>query len=115
MRIGIIFYFTTNTKKKLLNKYCIFCHLGSFFPPRDTTGEDIVHIWDKDLCRVVPMKYRGPSDKDGIRADLYTPTDSVFDPPSNNTPDNECFCPEDPSTCPPKGLQNISPCQYSKL
>ncbi|XP_051154988.1 scavenger receptor class B member 1 [Leptopilina boulardi] len=86
---------------------------GSFFPPRDVTGENIVHVWDKDLCRILPIEYRGPSDKDGIRADLYTPADNVFDPPSNKTPDNECFCPEDPSTCPPKGLQDISPCQYS--
>ena len=92
-----------------------FFNLGSFFPPRDKTGEDIVHIWDKDLCRAMPMKYRGPADKDGIRADLYTPIDNVFDPPSNITPDNECFCPDDPALCPAKGLQNISPCQYSEL
>ncbi|XP_014231233.1 scavenger receptor class B member 1 isoform X1 [Trichogramma pretiosum] len=86
---------------------------GSFFPPRDKTNEDIVNVWDKDLCRVLPLKYRGPSSKTGIRADLYTPADTVFDPPSEETPDNECFCPDDPGSCPPRGLQNISPCQYS--
>ncbi|XP_015122216.1 scavenger receptor class B member 1 [Diachasma alloeum] len=86
---------------------------GSFFPPRDSTGEDIVHVYDKDLCRVLPMQYRGPVEKAGISADLYTPTDDVFDPPSAKTPDNECFCPDDPKSCPPKGLQDISPCQYS--
>ncbi|XP_012270659.1 scavenger receptor class B member 1 [Orussus abietinus] len=86
---------------------------GSFFPPREQTGADVVHIWDKDLCRVLPMQYRGPVSKTGIKADLYTPTDTVFDPPSKTTPDNECFCPDDPGSCPPKGLQNISPCQYS--
>ncbi|KOX78694.1 Scavenger receptor class B member 1 [Melipona quadrifasciata] len=31
---------------------------GSFFPPRDKTGADIIHIWDKDLCRTLPLKYR---------------------------------------------------------
>ncbi|XP_044003767.1 scavenger receptor class B member 1 isoform X3 [Aphidius gifuensis] len=86
---------------------------GSFFPPRDSTGEDIVRLWDKDLCRVLPLKYRGPVINAGINADFYTPIDDVFDPPSAETPDNECFCPEDPKSCPPKGLQNISPCQYS--
>ncbi|XP_015586555.1 scavenger receptor class B member 1 [Cephus cinctus] len=86
---------------------------GSFFPPRDTTGEDIVHIWDKDLCRVLPLQYRGPSEKTGIKADLYTPSDTIFDPPSATTPDNECFCPDNPKDCPLKGLQDISPCQYS--
>ncbi|OXU28391.1 hypothetical protein TSAR_008997 [Trichomalopsis sarcophagae] len=86
---------------------------GSFFPPRDQTGEDIINVYDKDLCRVLPLKYRGPTEKTGIKADLYTPADTVFDPPSEETPDNECFCPDDPDSCPPKGLQNISPCQYS--
>ncbi|KAG8038036.1 hypothetical protein G9C98_006361 [Cotesia typhae] len=86
---------------------------GSFFPPRDSTGADVVHVWDKDLCRVLPLQYRGPVEKAGINADLYTPTDDVFDPPSVKKPDNECFCPDDPTSCPPKGLQNISPCQYS--
>ncbi|XP_014210895.1 scavenger receptor class B member 1 isoform X2 [Copidosoma floridanum] len=86
---------------------------GSFFPPRDRTGEDIVNVWDKDLCRVLPLKYRGPAEKTGIKADLYTPPDTVFDPPSEQMPDNECFCPDDPNSCPPRGLQNISPCQYS--
>ncbi|XP_066584790.1 scavenger receptor class B member 1 [Prorops nasuta] len=85
---------------------------GSFFPPRDRTGADIIHVWDKDLCRVLPLQYRGPSEKAGIKADLYTPPDTVFGAPSD-APDNECFCADDPSTCPPSGLQNISPCQYS--
>lgn len=71
-------------------------------------------MWDKDLCRVLPLKYRGPVEKAGLNADLYTPTDDVFDPPSAKSPDNECFCPDDPKSCPPKGLQDISPCQYSK-
>lgn len=74
-----------------------------------------MNVYDKDLCRVLPLKYRGPSAKLGIKADLYTPTDNVFDPPSEATPDNECFCPDDPDSCPPKGLQNISPCQYGNF
>ncbi|KAG7208444.1 hypothetical protein KM043_014671 [Ampulex compressa] len=86
---------------------------GSFFPPRDKTGANVVHVWDKDLCRVLPLEYRGPTQKSGIKADLYTPTDVVFGRPDDTAPENECFCHEDPSTCPPEGLQNISPCQYS--
>lgn len=86
---------------------------GSFFPPRDRTGEDIVHVWDKDICRVLPLQYRGPTEKTGIKVDLYTPPDTIFDPPTEETPNNGCFCPDDPNACPPKGLQDISPCQYS--
>ncbi|KAK9294921.1 hypothetical protein QLX08_010614 [Tetragonisca angustula] len=86
---------------------------GSFFPPRDKTGADIIHIWDKDLCRTLPLKYRGPTEKSGIKADLYTPPDTVFGRPNENAPENECFCSDDMSTCPSNGLQNISPCQYT--
>lgn len=86
---------------------------GSFFPPRDETGSDIVHVWDKDLCRVLPLQYRGPVEKTGIKADLYTPPDMVFGRPDESAPENECFCSDDPTTCPLSGLQNISPCQYS--
>lgn len=87
---------------------------GSFFPPRDKTGADIVHVWDKDLCRVLPLQYRGPVEKMGIKADLYTPPDTVFDRPNEVMKENECFCSDDIAACPAHGLQNISPCQYSK-
>ncbi|KAF5296337.1 hypothetical protein FQA39_LY12554 [Lamprigera yunnana] len=83
---------------------------GSFFPPRDVTKSDIVHIYDKDLCRILPLKYRGPAVKQGIAVDLYTPPDNVFETVSKN-PNNKCYCPDN-EFCPPKGLQNISPCQY---
>ncbi|XP_017792613.1 PREDICTED: scavenger receptor class B member 1 [Habropoda laboriosa] len=86
---------------------------GSFFPPRDKTGADVIHVWDKDLCRTLPLKYRGPTEKSGIKADLYIPPDGVFDRPNGTTSENICFCSNDMSTCPMDGLQNISPCQYS--
>jgi len=30
---------------------------GSFFPPRELTKSEMVHIYDKDLCRIIPLKY----------------------------------------------------------
>ncbi|XP_078035478.1 scavenger receptor class B member debris buster [Augochlora pura] len=86
---------------------------GSFFPPRELTGDDIIHLWDKDICRTLPLKYRGPTEKSGIKADYYTPLEVVFDRPNETSPENECFCSDDMSTCPLDGLQNISPCQYT--
>lgn len=74
----------------------------------------MVYVYDKDICRVLPLQYRGPTEKSGIKADLYTPPENVFDPPSAESPENECFCQNDYKTCPPKGLQDISPCQYSE-
>ncbi|XP_060532745.1 lysosome membrane protein 2 [Cylas formicarius] len=83
---------------------------GSFFPPRHYTNEDIVFLYDKDLCRTFPMQYRKLVNKHGISAGLYTPADNIFESVQDN-PDNKCYCPGN-EYCPPKGLQNISPCQY---
>lgn len=38
---------------------------GSFFPPRDITKSDIVYVYDKDLCRVIPLQYNKRVEKDG--------------------------------------------------
>lgn len=38
---------------------------GSFFPPREITNADIVYVYDKDLCRIIPLKYSEPVVKDG--------------------------------------------------
>ncbi|XP_025267973.1 scavenger receptor class B member 1 [Camponotus floridanus] len=86
---------------------------GSFFPPRDRTGANIVHVWDKDFCRTLPLQYRGPVEKTSIKADLYTPPDVVFGLPNKTFRENECFCSDGIANCPPQGLQDISPCQYS--
>lgn len=83
---------------------------GSFFPPRDVTKSDIVHVYDKDLCRVWPLRYRKEVVENGIPAGYYTPDDNIFETSDKNE-DNVCFC-QGPEECPPKGLQNISPCQF---
>lgn len=49
----------------------------------------------------------------GIPADIYTPPDNVFET-IEKIPENKCFCPGT-EFCPPKGLQNISPCQYGTI
>ncbi|XP_071441535.1 scavenger receptor class B member 1-like [Hetaerina americana] len=84
---------------------------GSFFPPRHFTQEDVVNVWDKDLCRVLPLQFRGTGAKEGISVGHYTPPDDVFADPSVR-PENGCFCPGENGECPPSGLQNIAPCQY---
>ncbi|XP_055387931.1 lysosome membrane protein 2 isoform X3 [Condylostylus longicornis] len=82
---------------------------GSFFPPRDITKSDLVHIYDKDLCRVIPLKYQKDVNKDGISAALYELPENVYGDSKNN-PDNQCF--DEESYEPVKGLQNISPCHF---
>ncbi|XP_061727775.1 scavenger receptor class B member 1 [Cydia pomonella] len=83
---------------------------GSFFPPRAVTKSDLVHVYDKDICRILPLQYRRDIYKDGIQTGLYTPPASTFESADVN-PDNRCYCQGE--KCPPRGLQNISPCQYS--
>ncbi|XP_030753004.1 lysosome membrane protein 2-like [Sitophilus oryzae] len=71
---------------------------GSFFPPRYFTKRDVVYLYDKDLCRTFPFQYRESGEKhDVLRRWVKS--------------GNKCFCPGN-EYCPPKGLQNISPCQY---
>lgn len=38
---------------------------GSFFPPRELSKLDTVYVYDKDLCRIIPLKYVEPVVKDG--------------------------------------------------
>ncbi|XP_055842453.1 lysosome membrane protein 2 isoform X2 [Episyrphus balteatus] len=82
---------------------------GSFFPPRDITKADTVYIYDKDLCRVIPLQYSEGVEKDGIDADLYRLPENAYGDSVKN-PENICFDADDYE--PEKGLQNISPCQY---
>ncbi|KNC21325.1 hypothetical protein FF38_01173, partial [Lucilia cuprina] len=82
---------------------------GSFFPPRDITKSDMLYVYDKDLCRVIPLQYQKGVTKDGIDADLYKlPETSYGD--AEHHPENQCFDTRDYDAV--KGLQNISPCQY---
>ncbi|KAL0281623.1 UNVERIFIED_CONTAM: hypothetical protein PYX00_002556 [Menopon gallinae] len=84
---------------------------GSFFPPRKYTKSDIVHVYDKDLCRILPLRYRRDVFKHGIKAGYYTPTDDALESADKNK-DNKCFCPKYGDYCPPKGLQNVNPCHF---
>lgn len=85
---------------------------GSFFPPREFTNNDRRYVYDKDLCRIIPLDFKESVYKDGIPADLYLMPDDVYGDAKNNT-DNACYdVDEDYEAI--KGLQNISPCQYSK-
>lgn len=43
----------------------IFASEGSFFPPRAFTNSNVVYVYDKDLCRVLPLEYVRPMEKDG--------------------------------------------------
>ncbi|GBP57378.1 Protein peste [Eumeta japonica] len=80
---------------------------GFLFPPRDYTKSDTVRLYREEMCRVIPLVHRKEDHVDGIRAGLYSPPSTVFDGGAANA-DNSCYCLNRP--CPPKGLQDVSPC-----
>lgn len=84
---------------------------GSFFPPREFTKSDMRYVYDKDLCRIIPLEYIRTVYKDGIPADLYEMPENTFGDSATN-PNNSCYDTDDYKAV--KGLQNISPCQFSE-
>jgi len=83
---------------------------GSFFPPRYFTKQDLVHLYDKDICRILPLKYKHTETKQGITVDVYMPPEDVYASIAG-LPEHKCFCPGN-QYCPPSGLQNIGPCHH---
>ncbi|CAG0919554.1 unnamed protein product [Notodromas monacha] len=80
---------------------------GSAFPPDIDTSKTL-YIFNPKFCRAMPLVYDGDVFHDGIRTARMTPPEDAFDVAQ---PDNACFC-LDPPDCAPKGLFNISACQF---
>lgn len=83
---------------------------GSIFPPHITKNTTL-YVYDKDLCRLLPLKFlKEVETKGGVHGYRFTPPENVFAEPAVN-PENDCFCPSGPP-CAPHGLFNVSFCQY---
>lgn len=86
---------------------------GSIFPPH-ITEDRTLHIYDKDLCRLLPLVYEKTVEtKGGVKGFRFTPPTNVFADVESN-PDNMCFCPAGQPSCAPNGLFNVSLCQYGE-
>ncbi|KAI8433338.1 hypothetical protein MSG28_015383 [Choristoneura fumiferana] len=80
---------------------------GSIFPPH-ITRNDTLRVYDKDLCRLLPLEYlRDVESAAGVQGYRFTPPVDVFADDDHN----RCFCPAGPP-CAPSGLFNVSLCQY---
>ncbi|XP_031330214.1 scavenger receptor class B member 1 isoform X1 [Photinus pyralis] len=83
---------------------------GSIFPP-GITPNTTLYIFDKDLCRRLPLKFQKEVErKDGVPAYRFSPPLDVFANADEN-PENMCFCPHGPP-CAPSGFFNVSLCQF---
>ncbi|KAL4711240.1 hypothetical protein ACJJTC_019081 [Scirpophaga incertulas] len=80
---------------------------GSIFPPH-ITRNDTLAVYDKDLCRLLPLRYlRDVESASGVEGYRFTPPEDVF----ADNEHNKCYCPAGPP-CAPNGLFNVSLCQY---
>lgn len=85
---------------------------GSIFPPHITPNTTL-YIYDKDLCRLLPLVYeKDVITRNDVKGMRFTPASNVFADVETN-PDNMCFCPAGPP-CAPNGLFNVSLCQYGE-
>ncbi|XP_055847666.1 scavenger receptor class B member 1 isoform X1 [Episyrphus balteatus] len=84
---------------------------GSIFPPHLTHNRTL-HIYDKDLCRLLPLVFQKEViTKGGVKGYRFTPPETVFADVETH-PENMCFCPAGEGSCAPNGLFNVSLCQY---
>ncbi|KAG6796146.1 scavenger receptor class B member 1 [Apis mellifera caucasica] len=83
---------------------------GSIFPPR-ITKDTVLKIFDKDLCRALPLVFKEEVITPGrIPGYRFVPAKDAFASPSR-LESQQCFCPAGPP-CAPEGTFNVSLCQY---
>lgn len=83
---------------------------GSIFPPH-ITKETVLKVFDKDLCRTLPLVYQHDVvAAGGVPGYRFSPPKNVFTS-VENLPSQKCFCPAGPP-CAPEGTFNVSLCQY---
>lgn len=82
---------------------------STIFPPFTKTGGDI-WAFEPQLCRSMPVVYKGRSKYKGIKASFY----SLDFGDIANDPDLQCLC-RDPEKCPVKGTFDLFPCLNTPL
>lgn len=82
---------------------------STIFPPFTKTGGDI-WAFEPQLCRSMPVVYKGRSKYQGIKTSFYSL--DFGDIP--NDPKLQCLC-RDPEKCPVKGTFDLFPCLNTPL
>nr|CAD7405667.1 unnamed protein product [Timema cristinae] len=85
---------------------------GTLYPVNQVSPNNILHVFNHDLCRRFPLIFeKNVETKEGIPALRFHAPRNVFDNPSTN-PDNMCYCNEPSIPCLPAGVFNVSPCAF---
>jgi len=77
---------------------------GSVFPPF-VTKNNTFHIFQKDMCRSLPIQYSETVMHHDLETYRFTPAPYAF-----SSSDSACFCPR-PGGCAPEGMFNVTACQ----
>ncbi|XP_076065666.1 lysosome membrane protein 2-like [Oratosquilla oratoria] len=80
---------------------------GTSYPP-GITRDSTVHMFNKNLCRSLPLVYWHDVEKFGVRGYRFSPPPDVFAYVKDN-PENMCYCVDGPP-CAGGGVFNISAC-----
>jgi len=78
---------------------------GSLFPPHVKENQ-IFHIFNKDICRSLPIEYKETVQHFGMDTLRFVPHRTAF-----TSQDSSCFCPPGNVGCAPEGMFNVSTCQ----
>lgn len=85
---------------------------GSQFPPPKVSRTARLFVYNRDMCRRLPLVFDKVTEAQGMPAYRFHLPSNVFDNPAEN-PDNQCFCHhENASLCLPSGVFNASACNY---
>ncbi|KAL1502465.1 hypothetical protein ABEB36_007602 [Hypothenemus hampei] len=91
------------TLPEVHNVYTGVTGMNEFGLLANLNGNSTLPYWKDPPCNQLNAS-------EDIEFDLYTSADNMFES-VDKYPDHKCYCPGN-EYCPPKGLQNISPCQY---
>jgi len=82
---------------------------GTVYPP-GADENTTMYLFARDICRSMPLRFEKHVQHQGVRTLRFTPPEDVFDN-VDTKPENMCYCVGGPP-CAPKGLFNISVCQF---
>ena len=81
---------------------------GSAFPP-DISRNQTLYLFNRDLCRSIPLVFQEDVTSSTVPGYRFAPPEDIFDPAN---PDNACFNMANGEVQTPKGIFNMSACQY---
>lgn len=87
---------------------------GSQFPPPHVSPQARLYVYNRDMCRRLPLVFKDYTEAQGMDAYRFHMPHDVFSNHRDN-PENKCFChSDDPAKCLPSGVFNTTSCNYGE-